>query len=507
MKICLKLPLSFGVALGLLFICSIFAITRLNSAIATYENDVLHAVNSYKVVAKTATDFGSAVQEWKNVLLRGKDDKKREDYWRAHLSNMNEVQSDLHQLQGLVTEGPGKAMLTALSMEVSTAEGRYLTAFEAYNAANHDFATGDKSASGADRATGKLLNALGEQLSQAEKAVSTSASAGARDASHIAYWLMLFVTAMSLAGAVWLSRQIVASLRRAVAIADAVAHGDLSQPIDVDGNDEVADLLKSLNAMQANLARLATNVRQGSESVATCSAEIAQGNQDLSDRTEQQASALEETAASMEQLSATVKQNADSASQANQLAASASSVATLGGQVVSEVVDTMKGINEASRKIRDIIGVIDGIAFQTNILALNAAVEAARAGEQGRGFAVVAAEVRSLAGRSAEAAKEIKFLIDASVERVEQGSALVDKAGETMTEVVRSIRCVTDIMGEISAASREQSLGVAQVGQAVNQMDQNTQQNASLVEEMAAAASSLKRQAQDLVHVVAAFKT
>jgi methyl-accepting chemotaxis protein len=248
-----------------------------------------------------------------------------------------------------------------------------------------------------------------------------------------------------------------------------------------------------------------SNVRIGSEGVATASAEIAQGNNDLSARTEQQASSLEETAASMEELSATVKQNADSARQANQLAAQASTVAVQGGDVVGQVVETMKGINDSSRKISDIISVIDGIAFQTNILALNAAVEAARAGEQGRGFAVVASEVRSLAGRSAEAAKEIKNLINASVERVEQGTVLVDKAGVTMAEVVSAIRRVTDLMGEISAASNEQSAGVSQVGEAVISMDQVTQQNAALVEEMAAAASSLKSQANDLVQIVAVF--
>ena len=303
-----------------------------------------------------------------------------------------------------------------------------------------------------------------------------------------------------------LVRGISRSLTQALDTANAVAQGDLSTKIRIDGKDEVAQLLMSLSAMQDSLSQVVASVRQGSEAVATASAQIASGNHDLSGRTESQASSLEETAASMEELGSTVKQNADNARQANQLAQSASTVAVQGGEVVAQVVDTMKGINDSSRKIADIISVIDGIAFQTNILALNAAVEAARAGEQGRGFAVVASEVRSLAGRSADAAKEIKTLITDSVERVEQGTALVDQAGSTMTEVVSSIRRVTDIMGEISAASSEQSQGVAQVGEAVTNMDQVTQQNAALVEEMAAAASSLKSQAQELVQTVAVFK-
>jgi methyl-accepting chemotaxis protein len=259
-------------------------------------------------------------------------------------------------------------------------------------------------------------------------------------------------------------------------------------------------------AMKDSLTRVVGDVRGNAESVATASAQIAQGNLDLSQRTEEQASALEETAASMEQLGSTVKQNADNARQANQLAQSASAVATEGGDVVNDVVKTMKGINDSSRRIADIIGTIDSIAFQTNILALNAAVEAARAGEQGRGFAVVASEVRSLAQRSAEAAREIKTLITASVEQVDQGTALVDKAGSTMQQVVTSIKRVTDIMGEISSASIEQSAGVSQVGEAVSQMDQVTQQNAALVEESAAAAESLRAQAQQLVQAVAVFR-
>jgi methyl-accepting chemotaxis protein len=266
-------------------------------------------------------------------------------------------------------------------------------------------------------------------------------------------------------------------------------------------------LVRAINQSGLNLRALVDDVSERATSVDQSSAEIAQGNNDLSARTEQQASALEETAASMEQLSATVKQNADNAKLGNQFAQSASTVAVKGGEVVAQVVGTMKGINDSSKKISDIISVIDGIAFQTNILALNAAVEAARAGEQGRGFAVVASEVRSLAGRSADAAKEIKSLINASVERVEQGTALVDQAGVTMAEVVSSITRVTNLMGEISAASNEQALGVAQVGEAVTLLDQTTQQNAALVEQSAAAADSLKAQARELVNAVAVFKS
>ena len=306
--------------------------------------------------------------------------------------------------------------------------------------------------------------------------------------------------------ALWIIRSITRPIHQAVGIARAVAAGDLSVQFDASDRNEIGQLLRALQEMQTGLIHVVANVRRGSEEVSSASAEIAQGNHDLSARTEHQASSLEETAASMEELNDAVKHNADSARQANQLAQHASSAAAQGGQVVGQVVETMKGINDASRKISDIIGVIDGIAFQTNILALNAAVEAARAGEQGRGFAVVASEVRLLAGRSADAAKEIKGLINASVERVEQGSTLVNQAGATMTEVVAAIKRVTDIMGEISAASAEQSSGVSQVGEAVTQMDQATQQNAALVEQMAAAASSLQSQAQELVQVVAVFK-
>ena len=300
-------------------------------------------------------------------------------------------------------------------------------------------------------------------------------------------------------------RQLGAEPREVARTVSAVAQGDLTVQIALRPGDS-GSLMAGLARMRDSLVKVVTEVRANSESVATASAQIAQGNQDLSGRTEQQATALQQTAATMEQLGTTVRHNADSAVQASRLAQGASAVATQGGNVVGQVVTTMQGINDSSRKIGDIISVIDGIAFQTNILALNAAVEAARAGTHGRGFAVVASEVRSLAQRSADAAKQIKSLIGLSVEQVEQGTTLVDQAGKTMDEIVRSIQRVSDIVGAISSASAEQSSGIQQVGQAVTQMDQATQQNAALVEESAAAAESLRNQAQQLVQTVAVFQ-
>ncbi|WP_328589497.1 methyl-accepting chemotaxis protein [Piscinibacter terrae] len=302
-------------------------------------------------------------------------------------------------------------------------------------------------------------------------------------------------------------RTICGPIRRAEELADAIAQGDLSErDVDVSGKDEAAHLLQALLTMQQSLRKIVSEVRQSTDSISTASMEIATGNHDLSVRTEQTASNLQQAASSMEQLTGTVKQSADSARQADQLAASAAEVAARGGKVVSEVVSTMDDINASSKKISDIIGVIDGIAFQTNILALNAAVEAARAGEQGRGFAVVAGEVRNLAQRSAEAAKEIKGLIGASVDKVESGSKLVADAGRTMQEIVSSVQRVTDIIGEITAASTEQSDGIGQINGSVAQLDQATQQNAALVEQSAAAAESLKDQTARLSQAVSVFR-
>ena len=322
-------------------------------------------------------------------------------------------------------------------------------------------------------------------------------------------WMLALGLLAIMAGAAiaWLiTRTITQPLNRAVLVAQAVASGDLGSHIEVAAKDETGHLMQALKNMNESLAKVVGEVRSGADSMATATSQIAAGNQDLSSRTEQQASSLEETAASMEELTSTVRQNADNARQANQLALTASSVAVKGGDAVNQVVGTMDAINTSSRKIVDIIGVIEGIAFQTNILALNAAVEAARAGEQGRGFAVVASEVRVLAQRSAAAAKEIKALIDDSVSKVGQGTQQVGEAGKTMEEIVSSVRRVTDIMGEITAASQEQTTGIEQVNQAIAQMDQVTQQNAALVEEAAAAADALQGQAGQLSRAVSVFK-
>jgi methyl-accepting chemotaxis protein len=344
------------------------------------------------------------------------------------------------------------------------------------------------------------LNAAGAAAAAAD---STAAHARARNTLLGAAAAAL---ALALVASFTLIRSIIRPLNEAVGVANRVAEGDLTTHIDARRQDELGVLLRALQRMQAGLVRTVSVVRGNADSVSTASAQIAQGNLDLSQRTEEQAGALQETAASMEQLGSTVRQNADNAQRANQLSQDATTIATRGSAVVADVVDRMNGINDSSRRIESITGVIDGIAFQTNILALNAAVEAARAGEQGRGFAVVAGEVRALAQRSAEAAREIKGLIATSVQQVEQGSGLVAQAGQTMEEIVSAIRGVNEIVGEISLATTEQSNGINQISQAVTQMDQVTQQNAALVEESAAAADSLRRQAGGLVDVVAAFR-
>ncbi|ODA00232.1 chemotaxis protein [Achromobacter xylosoxidans] len=358
-----------------------------------------------------------------------------------------------------------------------------------------------------------LLDSLQDhiiEISRIQAAEMADASADSRKVIDNAGMLNLILSGLAvvLGGLfAWrVSKSITAPLAQAVSVAETVARGDLGQPIHAVTRDETGRLLRALHDMQDKLAGAVRTIRAGSETISSAAGQIAAGNTDLSSRTEEQAASLEETAASMEELASTVKQNADNARQANQLAASASEVAQRGGAVVSAVVSTMGDISASSRKISEIVSVIDGIAFQTNILALNAAVEAARAGEQGKGFAVVAGEVRSLAQRSAQAAREVKTLIEASVSKVAEGADQAENAGTTMQEVVASVKRVTDIMGEIAAASQEQASGIEQVNRAVSQMDEVTQQNAALVEEAAAAAGSMQDQAHALVRAVGVFR-
>ena len=350
------------------------------------------------------------------------------------------------------------------------------------------------------------MDQLVEHANATTSAVLTEAAARDRQLKQITLVVSVLAIVVGAAFAWLITRTIAGPLHEAVSIAERVAAGDLTSHIEAGGRDEITRLYAALRTMNSSLAAMVGNVRAATDSIGTASREIAAGNLDLSSRTEEQASALEETASSMEELTATVRQNADNALQANALAESASGVARRGGDVVAQVVSTMGSINASSKKIVDIISVIDSIAFQTNILALNAAVEAARAGEQGRGFAVVASEVRSLAQRSAGAAKEIKALIDDSVANVGVGSTLVAKAGETMHEILASVQSVTTIIAEIRVASAEQSTGIEEVNQAISQMDQTTQQNAALVEEAAASAESLQDQAASLARLVSVFK-
>ena len=403
-----------------------------------------------------------------------------------------------------LTEDERKAIDAALPL---IAKYRKL-AEDAIDLSTGDISTGAMMMQAADTQYQTLVKHLEELVSLQKKLAQEdyeAASSAARAALVLLASILVIAAAAALAAALLMSRAIVRPLHVAIRAAQRIAGGDLTGEVKVRGKDETGDLLRALSDMTVNLRQLVGEVAGGAHMVADTSAQIAQGNQDLSQRTEEQASTLEETASSMEELTSTVSLNAQNARQASQLAVGASDVARKGGQVVGQVVSTMDGISASSRKIADIIGVIDGIAFQTNILALNAAVEAARAGEQGRGFAVVATEVRNLAQRSAAAAKEIKALIGESVDKVDNGAKLVQAAGKTMDEIVGSVKKVSDLIAEIAAASEEQDAGIQQVNTAITQMDQVVQQNASLVEEAAAATESMKSQASGLLQMVSRF--
>ena len=456
--------------------------------------------------------FKIQVQEWKNTLLRGKDPAAFAKYRQAFIDESAATQASLKRLETLMPQVGMDASAARKTQEVhAELLAQYLEALKLY--VPDDFtsvARVDEQVKGVDRLPTKMIDDIVASVLKHGSELRAQMDADSmQDYREARAWLLSMVALALLVGVAvtwWLVRSIVLPLGKAVEVAQTVAAGDLTSEVAITGRDETAQLLHALKGMNDNLANIVTEVRHGTHTIAVATTEIAGGNRDLSERTEKQAGSLEETAASMEEITATVQKNADNAHHANELAVEASGVATKGGEMVSAVVDTMRNIEESSHRIVDIIGVIDGIAFQTNILALNAAVEAARAGEQGRGFAVVASEVRTLAQRSATAAREIKELINESVGRINAGTAQVSGAGDTMQDIVSAIHKVADIMDEITHANREQSVGIDEVNKAVLQMDEVTQQNAALVEQAAAAAESLQDQAEALTRAVSVFK-
>ena len=507
MKVGVRLGLGFGLVLLLLMGITILGATRLSAL-----NDNTHLIVSDrypKVVTlyEIEGNLNQIARSVRNVVLFSDAQTVKQELGRIDTAK-GAIKESLEKIEKTFRSEKGKELMKA----VFEARTKYLAASshflalvsegkkdEAKTLLLTELRTAQYAYMGATHA---IIKYQGEAMAKSgEAAVNDYHSA-----RNLMFALAGAAILLACAIAFWVTRSITRPLGEAVKVAQKVADGDLTSVVEVKTKDETGMLLQALKSMNDNLKKIVGEVRTGTESISTGSKQIASGNADLSSRTEEQASSLEETASSMEELTSTVKQNAENAKQANQLAAGASDVAIKGGAVVGQVVSTMSSINESSKKIVDIISVIDGIAFQTNILALNAAVEAARAGEQGRGFAVVATEVRTLAQRSAAAAKEIKTLIGDSVHKVEDGTKLVDEAGKTMAEIVAAVKRVTDIMAEISAASQEQSSGIEQVNQAVTQMDQTTQQNAALVEEAAAAAESMQEQAENLVQAVAVFK-
>ncbi|CAN7470754.1 methyl-accepting chemotaxis protein [Caballeronia sp. LjRoot29] len=505
MKLSLKIPLAFTVALLLMFAGALYGIFALNQSINAYGTTVQDNVANERMVSATLVAFKLQVQEWKDTLLRGKDPANLDKYWSAFQTREKTVSTLAAELKTKLPEGESRTLIERFAIAHAAMGEGYRKGFEAFKSAGFEPSAGDKAVAGVDREPSALLEQATQKIAADSAQVSAQAAIDAHHATEISIALMLSVLALAMIGGVMFSRTVSRPLGHALNCARAVATGNLSMEFDSSGKDEIAQLLAALKDMQSSLSQVVAKVRENAEGVATASAEIASGNLNLSSRTEEQAASLEETAASMEELTGTVRQNAENARQASTLADAASHTASRGGVMMDQVVETMHGIADSSSKVAEIIAVIDAIAFQTNILALNAAVEAARAGEEGRGFAVVAAEVRTLAQRSASAAKEIKALIAQSTDRVKAGSVLVGDAGQIIAEIVGSVQRVTDIVGAISSASQEQSTGIEQVNTAVTQMDEVTQQNAALVEEASAAAHALAEQANSLRDAVAVF--
>jgi len=515
----LRIAVRLGV-LGLFFLAALLIVgvggwralvtTNAGSEAAMRQSAML--TEAVDTARSAQVEFKIQVQEWKNILLRGGDPAQLEKYTAQFKKSGEATSAELKKVNVILGKLQLKTPLVDEAVQAHAELGKnYLGALEKYDSANGDsYKIVDGLVKGMDRAPTKKIDEIVEFITKQSEALTARMNAervaSERKTTYQLFGILLVTVVVGALIMVWLVRSITQPLNEAVDIARVVASGDLSTQINVSGTDEIGVLLKSLKEMHDNLADVVGKVRAGTDAIALASAEIAQGNNDLSARTEEQASSLEETAASMEELTTTVKRNNDNASEASNLAGDASGVAVRGGDAVAQVINTMGSINESSRKIVDIIGVIDGIAFQTNILALNAAVEAARAGEQGRGFAVVASEVRNLAQRSAAAAKEIKELIGDSVDKVETGSRLVGQAGTTMDEVVSSVKRVTSIISEIAVASGEQNQGIDQINQAIIQMDAVTQQNAALVEQAAAAAEAMQQQALSLAEAVSVFK-
>ena len=507
LKIGTRLGLGFGFVLLLMMVLIAVGVTRLGN-IGDVNRQILgkERVKTDAAATINATTKANAVRTMELFFATDKDQVAR-IYQRID-GNKKAISEALETLDKLVDSAQGTAVLAQIKQTRANYEASFGKVAKLLEQGGRDDASRvllSETLPVLDAMQDQIMILVGLQKTQIET-TAVAAEQGIESTRNLMFGLGVAALLAGIGFTYAIVRSIVRPLDEAICIAETVASGDLSQEFTTQRGGEFGRLLRGMGEMEDTLTDLVSRIKGATDSIMVASSQIAAGNMDLSSRTEEQASSLEQTAASMEELTSTVKQNADNARQANQLALSASGVAVKGGSVVAQVVDTMSAINASSRKIVDIIGVIDGIAFQTNILALNAAVEAARAGEQGRGFAVVAAEVRNLAQRSAAAAKEIKTLIGDSVDKVEEGSKQVAQAGQTMEEIVGSVKRVTDIMGEIAAASQEQTLGIEQINQAITQMDQVTQQNAALVEEAAAAAQSLQEQASGLSQVVSVFK-
>ena len=510
-----RLSLGFGVILVLLLGMAVLSLLRMQALSATLEDITVHSAarsQTLDVMGRSVSRYVQTLGDLANTDLEGGPAVLAQA--RSTLAQYDAAQAQLETLLAgdtpalallapVKTTGAAARELLALGEQLTAGRGDAAMAFQVRNEYGKDTAQW----SARQQAWGNAVDALSDWQDAANATSSALATADARTARVLIIVGALVAFAFGSALAWWLVRDTRAAVREAVEATRRMARHDLSQPIDTHRQDEIGGLLTALEAMRQNLLELATGVRQASDDINNASGEIAQGSQDLSDRTEDAASTLETALASIAQLTASVQETTASAQETQQISTQTSSVAARSGSEMEQVVSTMREIDVASHKISDIISIIDGIAFQTNILALNAAVEAARAGEQGRGFAVVASEVRALAGRSADAAREIKGLIAESVGNVSNGSTQVEKAGSTMDEIVVSVRRVADIMREISEASQDQTVGIAQINQAMQQMDQVTQENAALVEEAAAAAQSLQSQAQALVQTVSVFHT